>query len=109
MGDKADWGDFFLRHLYDVCKEEIEAGNRPLGIFTTTGWKNLILKFAEKSDDKRTKKQLKNKIDALKKDYTFFMEFKNLTNGLGWDEGKQTVDCSDEWWNEHLAVSATII
>jgi hypothetical protein len=40
---------------------------------------------------------LKNKIDALKKDYTFFMEFKNLATGLGWDEAKQTVDCSDEW------------
>jgi hypothetical protein len=108
MGDKADWGDFFLSHLYDVCKEEIEAGNGPLGIFTTTGWKNLVLKFAEKSGDKRTKKQLKNKIDALKKDYTFFMEFKNLATGLEWDEGKQTVNCSDEWWNEHLAVGGII-
>jgi hypothetical protein len=78
MGDKADWGDVLLRHLYDAYKEEIEAGNRPLGIFTTTGWKNLVFKFAEKSGDKRTKKQLKNKIDALKKDYTVFMEFKNL-------------------------------
>ena len=28
MGDKADWGDFFLKHLIDVCKGEIEAGNR---------------------------------------------------------------------------------
>jgi hypothetical protein len=37
MGDKADLGDIFLRHLYDACKDEIEAGNRPLEIFTTTG------------------------------------------------------------------------
>jgi hypothetical protein len=42
--------------LYDACKEEIEAGNRPLGIFITTGWKNLVFKFAEKSGDKHTKK-----------------------------------------------------
>jgi hypothetical protein len=47
MGDKADWGDVFLRHLYDACKEEIEAWNRLLGIFTTTDWKNLVFKFAE--------------------------------------------------------------
>jgi hypothetical protein len=51
---------------------------------------------------------LKNKIDALKKDYIFFMEFKNLTTGLGWDEAKPTVDCSDEWWDENLAVSGII-
>jgi hypothetical protein len=51
---------------------------------------------------------LKNKIDDLKKDYTFFVEFKNLATGLGWDEAKQTVECSDEWWDEHLAVSGII-
>jgi hypothetical protein len=45
----------FFRHLYDACKEEIEAGNRPLGIFTTTGWKNHVFKFVEKSTDKRIK------------------------------------------------------
>jgi hypothetical protein len=36
------------------------------------------------------------------------MEFKNLTTGLGWDEAKPTVDCSDEWWDENLAVSGII-
>ena len=80
MGDKAHWGDGFLRHLYDTCKEEIEAGNRPMGIFTTTGWKNVVSKFAEKSGDRRTKKQLKNKLDVLKKEYSIFMEFKFLAS-----------------------------
>jgi hypothetical protein len=51
---------------------------------------------------------LKNKIDTLKKDYTFFMEFKNLATGLGWDEAKQIVDCLDELWDEHLDVSGII-
>ena len=55
MGDKVDWSDFFLKHLIDICKGEIEAGNRPLGLFTSTGWKNLISKFAERTDDLQTK------------------------------------------------------
>jgi hypothetical protein len=42
MGDKANWSDGFVRHLFDACKEEIQAGNRLNGNFTTTGWKNLI-------------------------------------------------------------------
>jgi hypothetical protein len=92
--------------LFDACKEEIEAGNRPNGQFTSTGWKNFVSKFAQKSGDKRTKKQLKNKLDGLKKEYSAFMEFKNLATGLGWDEAKQTVVCSQEWWDEHLAVSS---
>ena len=56
-----------MRHLFDTCKEEIEARNMPLGIFTATGWKNVVSKFAEKSGDRGTKKQLKNKLDVLKK------------------------------------------
>jgi hypothetical protein len=104
MGDKADWSDGFVRHLFDACKEEIQAGNRPNGNFTTIGWKNLISKFAQKSGDNRIKKQLKNKLDVFKKEYTSFMEFKNCVTGLGWDEAKRTVVCSREWWDEHLAV-----
>jgi hypothetical protein len=42
MGDKVDWGDFFLKHLIDVCKGEIEAGNRPQGLWTSTGWKKYL-------------------------------------------------------------------
>ena len=78
--------------------------NRPMGIFTTTGWKILFPSLQKKSGDKRTKKQLKNKLDVLKKEYSMFMEFKNCATSLGWDEAKQTIVCSAEWWDEHLAV-----
>jgi hypothetical protein len=37
------------------------------------------------------------------------MELKNAATGLGWNDEKQTVDCSKEWWNEHLTVSVTTI
>nr|TKW27779.1 hypothetical protein SEVIR_3G279800v2 [Setaria viridis] len=83
MADNADWSDANVRHFIDVCKGEIEAGNRPLGIFTRTGWKNML--------------------DNMKKEYTWFMEFKNSATGLGWNEAKQIVNCSKEWWDELLA------
>lgn len=74
-----------------------------MGVFTRTGWKKLVTKYEEKIGLKLTKKQLKNKLDNMKKEYTWFMEFKNTTTGLGWNEAKQTVDCSKDWWDEHLA------
>jgi hypothetical protein len=37
------------------------------------------------------------------------MELKNAVTGLGWDEAKQTMDCDDAWWEEHLAISVTTI
>jgi hypothetical protein len=51
---------------------------------TTTGWKNLVSKFAEKSADKRTKKQLKNKIDALKRITHFLWSSRILQLHLDW-------------------------
>jgi hypothetical protein len=91
--------------LIDVCKGEIEAGNRSTGTYTSSGWKNIISKFEEKSGQKRTRIQFKNKLDSMKKEYTVFMELKNYATGLGWNVEKQTADCPDEWWNEHLVVS----
>ena len=86
MADKADWCDANVRHFIDICKGEIEAGNRPLGFFNRTGWKNVISKHEEKTGQKLTKKQLKNKWDNMKKEYTWFMELKNSETGLGWNE-----------------------
>ena len=92
MADKADWCDANVRHFIDICKGEIEAGNRPLGFFNRTGWKNVISKHEEKTGQKLTKKQLKNKWDNMKKEYTWFMELKNSATGLGWNEAKRTVE-----------------
>ncbi|TVU25213.1 hypothetical protein EJB05_27702, partial [Eragrostis curvula] len=103
MSDKADWCDANLRHFIEIMKKEIEDGNRPLGQYTRTAWKNVVAKYHEKTGLKQTKKQLRNKLDNLKKEYTLFMELKNSATGLGWNEAKQTVDCSDECWDEHFA------
>jgi hypothetical protein len=104
MCNKAYWSDVNLRHFIDICKGEIEAGNRPNGQFTRNGWKNLSTKYEEKTGLKQTKKQLKNKLDNMKKEYTWFMELKNFAIGFGWNEAKQAVDCSKEWWDERLVV-----
>ena len=70
------------------------------------GWKNLRSKYEEKTGLKQTKKQLKNKLENMKKEYTSFMELKNSATSLGWNEAKQTVDSSKEWRDEHLVVSS---
>jgi hypothetical protein len=44
-----------------------------------------VTKYEEKTCLKLTKKQLKNKLDNMKKEYTWFMEFKTT---LGWNEAK---------------------
>ena len=64
----------------------------PSGMSTKNGWKNLRSKYEEKTGLKQTKKQLKNKLDNMKNEYTWFMELKNSATGLGWNKAKQTDD-----------------
>ncbi|KAM0864150.1 hypothetical protein ACQ4PT_044105 [Festuca glaucescens] len=100
--EKAVWDDAHVVHFIAICKEEIGNGNRPLGFLNPIGWKNLVEKFEARTKKKLTKTQLKNKWDSMKKEYTWFMELKIAATGLGWDDAKQTVDASKEWWDEHL-------
>jgi hypothetical protein len=84
--------------------EEVNANNREGGCLSRKGYQNLENKFFERTGDKLVKKQFKNKWDALKKDYTGWMELQNAT-GLGWDPVTKTMDADDDWWKNHLAVS----
>jgi len=83
--------------------EEVNGNNRERGCLSRKGYKNLGDKFAEKTGDRRTQKQFKNKWDAMKKDYTGWMELQNAT-GLGWDPIAKTMDADDDWWKNHLAI-----
>ncbi|XP_047053126.1 L10-interacting MYB domain-containing protein-like isoform X2 [Lolium rigidum] len=102
--EKAVWDDAHVVHFISICKEEIANGNRPLGFLNPIGWKNLVEKFEARTGKNLTRTQLKNKWDSMKKEYTWFMELKIAATGLGWDDAKQTVDASKEWWDEHLQV-----
>jgi hypothetical protein len=82
MADKADWCDANVKYLIDICKGEIKAGNRPLGLFTRTGWKNMASKYEEKTGLKQIKKQLKNKLDNTKKIILILQSSKILPLGL---------------------------
>jgi hypothetical protein len=109
MAEKAVWDKENVKQFCDICMREVNAGHRPLGHLNRVGWKNVAEKFEQKTGRKLEHLQLKNKWDALKRSYTIFLELKNAATGLGWNDEKQTVDCSEEWWNEHLAVSVTTI
>jgi hypothetical protein len=108
MGEKADWSAAHVKLFCELCANEVLAGHRPLGHLNKVGWKNVEAKFLEESGRKLEHLQFKNKWDNLKRNYSVFMELKNAATGLGWNEARQTVDCDDKWWEEHLAVCTTL-
>ncbi|KAI4980788.1 hypothetical protein ZWY2020_021273 [Hordeum vulgare] len=90
MSDKVVWDDARLNKCVEIFKEEVENGNRPLGYFTKKGWNN-----------KYPKDKFKNKWDAIKNDYVFFMELKNEDIGLGWGDAKRTIRCQEKTWKKY--------
>ncbi|PPD94259.1 hypothetical protein GOBAR_DD08735 [Gossypium barbadense] len=49
-------------------------------------------------------RQLKNRWDALKKEWKAWKKLKDKDTGLGWNPIKRTVDASDDWWESRLQV-----
>ncbi|PPD98144.1 hypothetical protein GOBAR_DD04816 [Gossypium barbadense] len=52
-----------------------------------------------------SQRQLKNRWDALKKEWKAWKKLKGEDTGLGWNPIKRTVDVSDEWWESRLRVA----
>ncbi|XP_062213776.1 uncharacterized protein LOC133914769 [Phragmites australis] len=98
--DKADWNTFNTTAFCKICVEEIRAGNRPIGVMTTRGYKNIAEKYLLITRLRHSRTQLKNRWDALKGLYSFWLRL-NKDTGLGWDNTKGTVTASDTYWKEN--------
>ncbi len=81
----------------EISIEEVRAGNRPNGIMTNQGYKNICTKYFQRTGLRHSKTQVKNKWDLLKGLYSFWLSL-NKDTGLGWNPAKRTVDASDEHW-----------
>ncbi|KAI9070907.1 hypothetical protein K1719_047128 [Acacia pycnantha] len=95
---KARWNDSNTETFLKVCVEEVEAGNRPHTHFIKDGWTNIVDKFNNITRKNYDKKQLKNRWDALKHEFSMWAKFVENETGLGWDSGKNTIMAPPEWW-----------
>ena len=105
---KATWDALATMVFCEGCKEEVIAGNRPLGCLSKNGYKNLAQKFLARTGRPYVKKQFKNKWDSLKKEYGYWLALKRAATGLGWDDKLGTVIADDEWWTLYIQVLAYI-
>ncbi|KAH7673874.1 Myb/SANT-like domain-containing protein [Dioscorea alata] len=102
---KARWDDIKTESLLKICVEEVQAGNRPHTHFTKEGWKNIVTKFSWRTKVNYNYKQLKNKWDLMKKEFSIWAKLVEHQTGLGWDPVKRTVLASDDWWERKRQVS----
>ncbi|XP_040940174.1 L10-interacting MYB domain-containing protein [Gossypium hirsutum] len=81
---KAMWDKRLTEIFCDICIKEILKGNR--------------------SGKGLSQRQLKNRWNALKKEWKAWKKLKGEDTGLGWNPIKRTVDASDDWWESRLKV-----
>ena len=101
---KAIWDSEAVDLFCDLCIKEVEGGHRPGTHLDKVGWENVIRKFNEATKRVYTRQQLKNKWDALKNDWKLWKELVGKETGLGWNNKKNTIDASEEWWHNKLQV-----
>ena len=104
----ADWDAHVTNIFCKICVEEVKAGNRPYGTLTTKGYQNLVEKFATRAGSPYTQKQLKNRWDALKGLYDFWLSLEHTT-GIGWDSTLHTYTASDEFWENNTKVNQIVV
>ncbi|CAN6362276.1 unnamed protein product [Urochloa humidicola] len=97
--DKADWTNSANNTAFcELCVEEIKAGNSSKGHLTNRAYTNIAAKFEERTGLRHSKLQLKNRWDALRRMYSFWLSI-NKETGLGRRRG--TVQADDDWWEKN--------
>ncbi|KAL1134372.1 hypothetical protein V6Z11_A12G099000 [Gossypium hirsutum] len=60
--------------------------------------------FEKETGKVYSQRKLKNRWDALKKEWKVWKKLEGEDTGLGWNPIKITVDASDDWWESRLKV-----
>ncbi|XP_020421380.1 L10-interacting MYB domain-containing protein-like [Prunus persica] len=98
------WNAQTIAIFIDLCIKEVDLGNRLGTHFNKIGWTRLVTNISKDIGRPYEKLQLKNKWDLLKKEWKLWKDLKGKETGLGWNVAKNTVDASDEWWQDKIKV-----
>ncbi|XP_020235070.1 L10-interacting MYB domain-containing protein [Cajanus cajan] len=97
---KAAWDVKVTEMFVKLCLDQVYKGERNGTNLTKKGWKFVESEFNMKSGRKYGKSQFRNKWDNLKKEWLIWYKLFGKETGLGWDNVRNTVDASDEWWDK---------
>ncbi|XP_017609589.1 L10-interacting MYB domain-containing protein-like [Gossypium arboreum] len=88
---KAMWDKRLTEIFCDICIKEILKGNRPGTDFTKDGWLKIITNFEKETGKAYSQRQLKNRWDALKKEWKAWKKLKGEDTGLEWNPIKKSL------------------
>lgn len=93
------WTSRFVLALCDILNKYLTINGRN----SPFKWPELQLEFEKVVHHKLTSENaLKNKYDAMRRDYNLWTSLKNWEPGLGWDDTTRKLNCSDYWWEKKI-------
>ncbi|KAK4275376.1 hypothetical protein QN277_018468 [Acacia crassicarpa] len=98
----AEWDVETTKIFIDLCVDQIYKKQRLGSSFTRDGWKQIVPKFNETTGKGYTKKQLKNRLDSLKAQWTAWEKLFSKETGIAIDYVKNVVVADDEWWERKI-------
>ncbi|KAK4263474.1 hypothetical protein QN277_028874 [Acacia crassicarpa] len=100
--EAAEWDVGSTKTFIDLCIEQIYKKERLGSSFTRDGWKYIITGFKEKTLLEYTKKQLKNRLDSLRREWRTWEKLFLKETGISIDYARNLVIAEDEWWERKI-------
>ncbi|XP_028102606.1 uncharacterized protein LOC114301841 [Camellia sinensis] len=101
LSHKATWDSVSTEIFLECLREQILAGRRLGTTITVAGYKEIAVKFAQRTGRHHDMKQFKNKYLALKKEWQAWnklMDSSKGVTGIGFDKATGLFTASEEWW-----------
>ena len=101
--DEKKWPPHVEHIFVEIMLEEQLKGNMPSGVFKGPTWASITAELNRRTGKDFVFKQVQQKHNRLRlKQRKWSQLLRHM--GLGWDEQTQTVTCSDEVWQNVIAV-----
>ncbi|XP_031097351.1 L10-interacting MYB domain-containing protein-like isoform X1 [Ipomoea triloba] len=96
-GENFKWTNEYVVFFCEICIKYIRKYGRGL-----MKWKEIKEEFEVTAKRKIAHRSLKNKWDAMKKEWRTWKQLKREETGLGWDPSTHKISGFDEWWEKKI-------
>ncbi|KAI9085718.1 hypothetical protein K1719_032324 [Acacia pycnantha] len=98
----ARWDRCTTKKLLEICVKEIRISGKPGVSFKARRWEVVVDEFNKRANKNYNQKQLKNRLDNLKLDWTTWKQLLGKETGLGWNHETVTIVADDTWWEAKI-------
>ncbi|KAI9115907.1 hypothetical protein K1719_012837 [Acacia pycnantha] len=100
----ARWDRCTTKKLLEICVKEIHISGKPGVSFKARRWEVVVDEFNKRANKNYNQKQLKNRLDNLKLDWTTWKQLLGKETGLGWNHETGTIVADDTWWEAKIKI-----